>query len=1072
MNDWMLIREFLDRHSESAFSELVNRHVGLVYGVALRELGDADAAKDVTQAVFILLAEKSPGFGASVIVPGWLHRTALFVARRARRDQRLRARLETEAMQQLPDTSDPEGETWSGLAPHLDGALEELGATDRNAIILRYLERKSFQEVGSTMGLSEDAAKKRVARAMDRLRDRFQRRGVTVASGIMGAVLSLRAAVSPPDGLAESVLRAGLSGGTLAEPGARALIRGQPEAPPTHGVPWGWIISVGVAVLVLTVGTIWRSRSRSGPESKTPAPAAAALVEETIESPVASNPSPTSTRVRVMRLQVIAQESRQPLPGARVKTRFFGNGSMTVETVTDSDGWVELILPEDGFEGMTVAAHAPGRVPRMTLWQPHEEPNLPTDYVLSLPVGISLSGLVLDPQGLPVENARLTFNGSGLDGKGREEVWYGDPAPALRTDATGRWSMDFLDPTARALGGRIEHSAFAPTEVLGSVEAQTNWVFQFQPGFTVAGAVTDSNGGAVVYAQVNLESDGNLPQRSAHADSSGHFEFQRIAPGEYRLTTQTPGAFPTTTPVFLKDRTVTQDLVVQRLPSAGNAVLKGRVLSSTGARVHDARVTFKGGPSGDKNLAWSLPLGTDGRWEWRNAPNQAVELEFHSSNHESRTAILSPDPEEQPVVMKATPTVLLRGTVTASRDGRPIPNFKVMRPDESLPFLGEGREGAFAFRMPPDSFKSNAGRYRPGHPKYGLGLHLLFVADGFAERDIVVPEFPGAEGILNITLDPMTQVERSILQPDLQPASGAWVSYRGPNLGLPLTSPGYFGMRDHPDTRPGRVKVETDPDGRFSLIRVDRATRLAVVHESGWANVPIESDGSEPIVLQPWGRVEGVFRLGGSPIPNATILLASGTHAPEQILFTNFRAKTDANGQFVFQKVPGGLARAHHYIESGNTALGGHSAEVTVHAGKISTITLGGSGTRLTGWIRTPSAAGSIDWNRSWVQLTRQEATAAPFGGSPLPDSYGAICESGGRFVIEDVPAGKYQLQIGVAPPRPEGPPSTLSEVEAEEAKVLRESRDILIPSDLADGSTVDLGDVWVQGKANGASSE
>src|SRR6185436_11127220 len=125
MNDWSLLREYLERRSEPAFEMLVRRHLDMVYSAALRQVGDPPLAEDVTQAVFILLARKASGLSSGVVLGGWLYRTACLVARRALRDETRRRKHEQEAAD-MNDPSSPD-ELWTKLAPHLDTALAELG---------------------------------------------------------------------------------------------------------------------------------------------------------------------------------------------------------------------------------------------------------------------------------------------------------------------------------------------------------------------------------------------------------------------------------------------------------------------------------------------------------------------------------------------------------------------------------------------------------------------------------------------------------------------------------------------------------------------------------------------------------------------------------------------------------------------------------------------------------------------------------------------------------------------------------------------------------------------------------
>jgi len=185
MDDWQLLGDYAKNRSETAFELLVKRHVDMVYATALRHLRDPHLAKDVSQAVFILLARKAGSLKPSVMLAGWLYRTALHVARRALRDRQRRQRRELEAS--TMNFNEPAEELWGRLEPHLDRALSALNSADRDAVVLRILQQRSFREVALSLGVSEDAAKKRVNRALDKLRERLASRGIAIAGAALGA---------------------------------------------------------------------------------------------------------------------------------------------------------------------------------------------------------------------------------------------------------------------------------------------------------------------------------------------------------------------------------------------------------------------------------------------------------------------------------------------------------------------------------------------------------------------------------------------------------------------------------------------------------------------------------------------------------------------------------------------------------------------------------------------------------------------------------------------------------------------------------------------------------------------
>jgi RNA polymerase sigma factor (sigma-70 family) len=207
-----LLRDYVETGSEQAFSQLVARHFDMVYSVALRMVGhDAHLAQDVAQSVFTDLARRAPALCGSVVLAGWLYRHTYFTATKLVRTERRRQAREMQAveMNALNDNSEP---NWKQLGPVLDEALSRLGPQDRNAIILRYFDHRPLRAVGDALGTSEEGARKRVDRAVEKLRAFLVRRGVTVSAGALAAALAGQMVTAAPAGLAAVVAGASLAG--------------------------------------------------------------------------------------------------------------------------------------------------------------------------------------------------------------------------------------------------------------------------------------------------------------------------------------------------------------------------------------------------------------------------------------------------------------------------------------------------------------------------------------------------------------------------------------------------------------------------------------------------------------------------------------------------------------------------------------------------------------------------------------------------------------------------------------------------------------------------------------------
>ena len=201
-DDMTLVREFAAGNSEPAFTALVERHLGLIYSAALRQVGDDHLAEEITQAVFIILASKAAALGPKTILSAWLYRTTRYAAADALKAQRRRAAREQEAYMQSTLNEPSADDAWTQLAPLLDDALNELGETDRAALVLRYFENKSAREMAGVMRMEEEAVQKRVTRALDKLRARLMKRGVTLTATVIAGAVAANSVQAAPVGLA------------------------------------------------------------------------------------------------------------------------------------------------------------------------------------------------------------------------------------------------------------------------------------------------------------------------------------------------------------------------------------------------------------------------------------------------------------------------------------------------------------------------------------------------------------------------------------------------------------------------------------------------------------------------------------------------------------------------------------------------------------------------------------------------------------------------------------------------------------------------------------------------------
>jgi RNA polymerase sigma factor (sigma-70 family) len=211
-SDLDLLRQFARENSQDAFTEIVRRHVNLVYSAALRQVRSPQLAEEIAQSVFADLARAAKKLNSETILTAWLYsvarRTAIDAIRKESRRQ-LREQIAVE-MNNMNATAN----NWTQIEPLLDDAMAALDETDRSAILLRYFENKNLHEVGEALGTSDDAAQKRVSRAVEKLREFFSKQKITVGASGLAVLISTNAVQAAPVGLAATISAAVVLAGT------------------------------------------------------------------------------------------------------------------------------------------------------------------------------------------------------------------------------------------------------------------------------------------------------------------------------------------------------------------------------------------------------------------------------------------------------------------------------------------------------------------------------------------------------------------------------------------------------------------------------------------------------------------------------------------------------------------------------------------------------------------------------------------------------------------------------------------------------------------------------------------
>jgi RNA polymerase sigma factor (sigma-70 family) len=404
--DLELLARYTAQHAEDAFAEIVRRHLDLVYSAALRQVRSPQLAEELVQSTFIKLARHAHRLNSGTILTAWLYqvtrREAIDVVRReARRQSR------EQAANQMNSINAAEAD-WADVQPMLDEAMEVLDQTDRAALLLRYFENKSLREVGQTLGTTDDAAQKRVSRAVGRLRKFLVKRGVTV--GISGLILgiSTKAVHAAPSGLAQTISAVAIAKGAVAGVATLTLTKGAVTLMTSKKLTFGII-----ALLLLAGFTVFTGLKIFRTISASSSPAIEGAWEGVLNLPAPGVLKGEQSRTRLVMTFVKTNRAHSATaqlidsPGEALRSTNVAYNFPSLRVNVTSTHWYEATLTSDGME-ISGTVHAEG-----------------TSFPLSLKRTASPSPApktVADPDCLPRAGSPLQGRWEGLLGNGPNSV--------------------------------------------------------------------------------------------------------------------------------------------------------------------------------------------------------------------------------------------------------------------------------------------------------------------------------------------------------------------------------------------------------------------------------------------------------------------------------------------------------------------------------------------------------------------------------------------------------------------------------------------------------------------------
>jgi len=1065
--DNQLLAEYADRGSEGAFRELVQRHINMVHCAALREArGNVALAEDITQEVFTQFARRAKKLSSHPALAGWLYTCVRQITANIRRAEDRRQRREHEAflMNELLGPNQ-DNQLWQQVRPVLDDVMHELDDEDRTAVVLRFFEGLSLKEVGVALGLTENAARMRVERSLEKLHVRLSRRGINSTASTLAGVLVAGAVLSASSTFAASVATGAMASAAAGHASAFSLAK-------ALSIVKSKTVLVGSIAILASGIILWKHfepHSNSG-AAKMPAQSTAPAMDsmdanngaQAEPTPVVVSAAPTNAAVPAqMALQLLDTDTGEPLPGAKLYLFYMfkdGRGK-AFHTVTDGHGRAGVDVPQPPYWALNMFVTADGHVPKVTTFGFRRA--MPSEYSMKLERGVSIGGVVLDESGRPISNAKVGFNGPGNDSSLAENIQFG-PDTEVVTDANGQWSCNMIPRSYEEISVHVKDGEHAETNrIVRLATADANkLVIRMTPGFSVKCLVEDLNGNPIPGARVRQVQLNDEHDHSKPTDASGAFEFKAMAAGELIISVQADGFAPA-----MQTLQLSSNVDTFKFQLGPGQLLRGRIVDEESNPVTNAFVEIT---RGQEKILWNTNTDASGRFEWNSAPVETLHYSVLAEGFNRVYAqTLSADGSEQ--VIKLTrehsekDNVQITGTAVDADTGKPLDTLKVFVGEVDplweypLDFYTTGKDGQFAVSFPRKS----------SHPGYIIEIEQ----EGYLPAASPVFQKTNGNQKLQFKLQKGTGPAGVVKLPNGEPAVNATVCLCTSRAGVVMDGPAHIETGINTTS----YKTQTDSSGKFTLAAATDPQGLIIVHDQGYAEVSAgDLANIGTIRLQPWGTVKGKLMAGSQPgVANEPVAIFNQVlgYADDGRHFGffsfRFNTATDSDGNFIFDKVPPGQCAVAHEPRTANSSYASDNTAVTAVAGNVSEVVIGGPGRTIVGKAILSGSAGPIDWRKVPVSLhskSSNEPNSRPkredfstfeafvaasenyFHIYQNQKRFETFCGSDGSFQVSDVPAGTYELRIEVRDTKP----NSVASNDNSSSKPVLDSlvREIVIPDD------------------------